>query len=245
MTRVAYCFYGKIISRCDDMAYALYLLKKQQKNSYIRRLYGRDVQKDVFCHSWHPDLGNQIDEVFCPITSLHEAQKVFELKDIKDPEFSKRVDEDRNMHGGRNPIENQFSSAYSAKKSIELKNTYESANGIKYDFVVLLRYDIIIKEDINIDTLNNNTVYFSNYKPMFKPGLPRIKDFVFISSSENMNEYASLFDYLEEYRNNEDCYRIKRDQLQFDFHRFKCHHIHKTLKIKMKSLDISKEKLYN
>jgi len=87
---------------------------------------------------------------------------------------------------------------YSRKIVLELKSKFELENSIKYDWVVLVRYDINSAKHIEpimfVPTKTNNKIYF----PKFKQINAGLQDQWIYSSSDNMNFIANCYDILKD-----------------------------------------------
>lgn len=87
---------------------------------------------------------------------------------------------------------------WSSKKALERKKIFEDEIGPKYDFVVLSRLDTIFKKMIPFNRLDPTKFYGSR-----RVGRPDDKyayfDFWFISGTENMDKFATLYDNRHQY----------------------------------------------
>lgn len=156
-----------------------------------------DAQIDFFMHSWSIESESQIKMIYNPKDLLFEPQIIFDFNYcVGDPngpggESNKWVD------GKFKGVENLrfhslFSRWYSAKISNELKKKYELENGFTYDFVMLTRYDLAYTVDFYFQKFNNNKFYA--IPPISHHG---IQDLWFISNSEDMNTFCSMFDWIK------------------------------------------------
>jgi hypothetical protein len=91
---------------------------------------------------------------------------------------------------------------YSFLKSVQYKQRYELENGFEYDYVIKLRYDVIIKLKDGISTLideiqkiQNNIFYINNYQQLPEQTInDRLAyDVIFISKSKEMNIASNYF----------------------------------------------------
>jgi hypothetical protein len=87
---------------------------------------------------------------------------------------------------------------WSSKRVLELKREYERGNGFTYDFVVVSRLDNMFKKPIPFTDLDPAKFYGSR-----RVGRPDEQyayfDYWFVSGSENMDGFATLFDERYEY----------------------------------------------
>ena len=167
---------------------------------------------DIFVHSWSTESQDKILQLFKPKKYLIENQIWWDKNS------------DRNYR-----MNNHYSKWYSTMKSVELKNEYEKETGVKYDMVMVTRFDIAWQTDIFFEQLNSehfyagiwnrrytldgkeikNKLYYnknwedSEYKEKLV-GYPHdeggLIDQWWISNNENMNSFANLFKKMDEYR---------------------------------------------
>lgn len=103
--------------------------------------------------------------------------------------------------------ENVYSMFYHQKKVMNMIEAYQAKHGIKFDCIIYYRADILTTDDLNIDTVANNTVYIPNGSDSIG-----INDRMAYGNFEAMKKYASSIDlinskgsveiYPEEYLNN-------------------------------------------
>ena len=94
-----------------------------------RNIFG-DNGVDIFIHSWSDDFEDEIVKLYKPKNSVFEKQIEFD-------------DDDR-----MNAVESRW---YSTKKAVDLMRDYEEKNNIKYDFVMIYRFDsaFLVPVDFN------------------------------------------------------------------------------------------------
>jgi hypothetical protein len=97
-----------------------------------------------------------------------------------------------------------YSMYLSLYKCNNLKKKYEIENNIKYDYVIKIRFDILMQ-----DTLNIKNIDLINYNSPFTNG---IDDRIFIVSSIISDKICELFNKIDEYYNEEE-YKIKYKSL--------------------------------
>lgn len=128
---------------------------------------------DIFCQSWNPDLKDDLLQLYNPVKYNFEDNRRYN-------EEIKSFCEEPNEFGG-------ISQALAMKKSIELKEEYEKENNIKYDVVILYRYDVLLWKDIVLSTYAMNEIYVNAHSDSNG-------DFHFIMNSENASEFKYLYD---------------------------------------------------
>ena len=100
-------------------------------------------------------------------------------------------------------VKNKFKSLRKAKiahmqqlygifKCNELKKEYEAKNNLVFDWVLRCRSDLMFYDsDIDLSKMNNKYLYTPNFH-----NWSGINDRFIISSSENMNTFADLYNYI-------------------------------------------------
>lgn len=110
-----------------------------------KNIFG-DNDVDVFIHSWSVDFEDEIVKLYKPKEHIFEEQIKFE--------------DDSRM----NAVESRW---YSTNKSIELMKKYESEMNIKYDFVMVYRFDSAFITKLDFNKLDK---YNKKYKQEFVYG---------------------------------------------------------------------------
>jgi hypothetical protein len=149
------------------------------------------LNADIFMHSWYEDSPSEMNDIissYNPIKSCFDKNNTIHIKDYK-----------RNTPG--------FSSynSISQYKSLWLANclvgNHESEMGFVYDWVFRIRFDYLIRDMINISTMNeldNKNIYIPN-RHMTHPWnqnqpYPRIVcDMFAFSNSKNMRIYSGVY----------------------------------------------------
>ena len=203
--------------------------KKHPKIGYdaLKRIIEKN-DVDFFIHSWEVDNKDLINEIYKPKRYIYEKQINFgmELKDygvetdnlnIKDWKVSNNAklgykymidnrlyEKKYTLEQIMNELEIQTfrvsSRFYSIKKSIELKNEYEKKEGIKYDFVLVLRFGVDWTFKYNFDYNN-----LPREKFIMEGRFGRIdqnisaNDLWFLGNSDNIKHLASYFDNRKKY----------------------------------------------
>ncbi|MBL0690362.1 MAG: hypothetical protein JJV93_03280 [Alphaproteobacteria bacterium] len=130
-------------------------------SSSLRKRLLRHYDCDIFIHSW--------DELDHKSQTWHNYQtddkkilkedlieRVYENYPIKDIEIEKQNCEELGIFNGitsKHSISGIKSMYHSMTRVNKLRENYQEKNKIKYDFVLMIRPDILLKEDFNIDEL--------------------------------------------------------------------------------------------
>jgi len=117
-----------------------------------------------------------------------------ELVDIYQPK--KYIFEDNNNYNDLISLSTQSPSDYggvsgslSLKKSIELKEAYEIANGITYDIVIVYRYDVLLWKNMTLSFYDTeSSIYVNGWNGEC------LADFHFVMSNKISHRFKFLFD---------------------------------------------------
>jgi hypothetical protein len=145
---------------------------------------------DVFCHMWWQKTGGEYDysswskinkcpipenapqiveQNYNPITIDIEESKTFELppnaKTFVDENFTGKHP-DGNHWNDKN-YSNVMSQLYSIKKVATILSTYSKDKNVKYDWIVLARYDTVLINFPNLETCNPSKFYLPGHHPRF------------------------------------------------------------------------------
>jgi len=175
---------------------------------------------DVFIHSWSEGYRHQLLKLYDPIAHEIMEQKMFDIDlndyginasdDIEEWEISdsakfgykallpsRHTVQEIKREMGRLAFRIQ-SRWWSTKRVLELKKQHEEANRFKYDLVFEGRLDCKFYKKIELENINPKLFYAT-------PRTGRIDfdyalhDFWFMSGTENMDKFASIYDHLTEY----------------------------------------------
>lgn len=192
--KIAYCISGQ--PRFFEKGYESMFLKFIENN--------KEHSTDVFIHTWHnPDLVNQqydssewnvgISDTYKEntidnICKLYKPKKILVERPI---DFKIKQQYDTNK--AKQPTNITFSMFNSIYKSNELKKQAEAEELFKYDFVIRSRFDWFLKEQINIEDLDRNTLYIPNRCPTENA----YNDQFAIGSSKDMDIYCDTYNNIE------------------------------------------------
>lgn len=158
-----------------------YIDYKKCYNSFIRHIIQPNVEKydiDIFCHGWNYDIQNDIIDLYKPKQYLFEdnskySKEINELCEVKED------------FGG-------ISYSLSIKKVIEMKEEYEEKNDIKYDIVMLYRYDLFLWKNIILQNYSNLD------KKIYVNGNVSCEgDFHFIMNNNSSFLFKNLYDSIK------------------------------------------------
>jgi hypothetical protein len=175
--RIALCYYGNLGWKIGNDNQRVVLSPSECYESILKNIINNNEHVDIFIHSWSTVHDAEVVKTLKPKSYLIEKQIEFpqalqhkprydNLADFKTfflkkyiPKIKKKSTLDFKLKENQISAQNIYSRFYSSKKSLELKMLYEEKNGFKYDFVMLLRFDLQFYTEINFCSYNNNMFY--------------------------------------------------------------------------------------
>ena len=165
------------------------------------------------CHL-HPTVASEMIDLYKPKKVLVEAPKqwrkpnfpVNECRIQRSRSMNPRpewTDEDHRTH----TVKQITSSYYSIFKCNELKEVYANENGIHYDYVIRIRFDIMPKQPLVCSKYDPNFIY---YQELGQPD-NLISDWINFGSNRIMNVYSTLFFTMDYYNSFE---HLKKEDRQ-------------------------------
>lgn len=212
MKKIALCFSGQ--PRFIDESY-----------SFIKNNIIQDNVVDVFAHLWFddelidrpykyggnglwkdqriaPDAIENFKNKYIPVMLKTEVSKKFKIEHLEQTYYPSLL---RYKKGAINnslepnfikrDINNIFSYYYSLNQVCLLKQEYEYHNNFKYDVVVKVRTDALIKTKLNYTPIEKNVLYYSDNQQQ-PDGM--INDWLNYGQSDVMNCFMSSFSILEQ-----------------------------------------------
>lgn len=163
---------------------------------YKKNVLDKNLNIDIFCHNWGTEYTEHIKSLYNPIKILSENNS--EVQELKDKKSGMRVN-------NRNHA--IISNWYSIMKSVDLMREYEIEKSIKYDVVLIARYDVAILKPLifsNKDYDFENIMYHSGPDPIHGEGCTcpncnpksasyEIPDLIFFSNSDNIYNFSRVF----------------------------------------------------
>lgn len=131
---------------------------------------------DVFIHSWSTEFEKEITSLYSPTASLFQPQEYFGFN----------IDQTLN-HPKLGQAFRTISRYTSLERAINLKIAHELNNNFKYDWVIVIRFDLVFFNILNISKCDNALFY-----GCFIPEWNHIHDLFFMSNSLNMDIFSRL-----------------------------------------------------
>ena len=169
--------------------------------------YWFDSNKDTFERSdWSysenltisKDTVEIIESRYKPKNQIFEPQIDF----TPSPKIKKIVDnlKDQRFNNDKN-IFNIYSQLYSIEKSIQLFQDYSKENSIKYDFIILTRFDVILWSFPKLTNLERKKYYIGGYNNV-GGSYPGFNDYIHILDPE-LSDGCKILNNIE--KSLEDC----------------------------------------
>lgn len=144
---------------------------------------------DVFLHVWYQESPQEQDELlsaYCPKMSLLEKDNCIDLPrqyERQTPGFSSY---------------NTFSMYKSIWMCNSIKSAYENEEGFRYDWVIRMRYDLLVTHHFDLANMDNKLLYVPSkhcsHSWNTNQPFPRIVcDTYALSNSDVMNMYSSVY----------------------------------------------------
>lgn len=180
MSKVAVIFHG-IVGGVKDRNSEGEYIDFETCSTFIKKNILDQCDCDIFMHSWSTEVEEELVKIYKPKVSLFQPQEHFghEQKTATDPEIGQAF---------------RSTSKYtSLERVLELKRSYENKLGFKYDWVLVLRFDLVIFTKLNLANFDNSCFYLCS-EPHWAHIAPTKKahDIIFLSNSKNMDEFGTI-----------------------------------------------------
>lgn len=206
MVKCALCFRGKCLDiNLSSHSNTLYKVDfKKGIQSIFEKVINENpsVEFDFYLHGWIYDESyiEEILEYFKPKKYILEKQKDF-INDYKNIENYSDILKERYKHlhkknkynynniNFQDYFQNIFSYSYSISKVIEL-----IPDNIDYDYIIHLRYDVVIDKKINLNQFDDK-IYTDNLKNKQSPLY--YGDFIYCSTKKNTIFMKNFYNFLK------------------------------------------------
>lgn len=163
---------------------------------YSHNILSQNSNIDIFCHNWGTEYTDQIKTLYNPIKIVSENKN--EVDELNNKKSIMKLS---------NRVYAIISNWYSIMKSVDLMREYEIEKSIKYDVVLIARYDVGILKPLNFSEEHydfKNILYHSGPDPIHgkgcrcgrcNPDHPQyeIPDLLFFSNSDNIYNFSRVF----------------------------------------------------
>lgn len=162
---------------------------------------------DIYIHSWEPDISESIIELYNPVKYKFENKKTFDI-----PE---------NVAGTESRKQNHYSRWHSQFECNKLRRD----SGIRYDFIMMSRFDMAWSKTIKFEELEKDILYYpGDYFHLNHSH--KMQDLFHISQDKIMNDFCDLYNNIEEYSKLHSKY-INNQKVGISSHRLSKHHVRK------------------
>jgi hypothetical protein len=219
--KVAFCLHGLAAGKNFKHG-GLEVTFEAESDLYKQHILGIN-NCDVFMHSWSVDVADQLKEIYQPRKALFQNSEVFFTPTLGErfKDFKKKL---RGKTRELYRVNNIYSRWATFKRAVDLVGQYEEENGVRYDFIMVSRFDMSLFTDIDFSQLDPEKFYagrwvgfrdtsgkvipeektfshpdkFFRYERGFPTTNEGLSDFWFIASADNMKRFAQIFDELEQ-----------------------------------------------
>lgn len=233
-------------------------ISKDTFQSIINNLLdSKNINYDTYFHSWNSENNKIIIDIVNPKKYELSDRINFEDKYKLLNKDSKLISDSVSTFTSEKKILNSiYSRFYSLSKSVNVVNNIDS-----YDMIILSRFDIFIKNKINIENFNKNTLNifkFNNQDNITDQSLSTldgcrdywnknildhgVADYMFIGNPENIKLFTKIYDNLPIYlKANSGFLKISKWPVKLSGHSICKYHID-NFKIKYNYIDYSIDK---
>lgn len=174
----------------------------------IAILFVGRVYRFEYCYKTHFEKifkENDVD-VFLAHNSINDKDDLNMFKEIYDVKLARSFDIDLSKHTNKEFYKEYHTHGYNClymftclQKGYKMIKEYSNLNNIKYDLIIYMRADQIIKDDMEIFLPEKNTVYIPNESFDYFG----INDQFVCCDLDTFQKYTLLIDFFEEYYNND------------------------------------------
>lgn len=210
--RVAVLFFGQ----------PRFLSNKESYNSHYNHIFSKYHQVDTFVHSWWSNKEEDIiPSSWSQLSTVpYERHAIRDIRSMYNPahavyEEPKQFDVDETLIGkidfirSKDDLNNIKSHLYSIKRVGQVFQDYTSPDD--YDFIVLTRFDGIILEFPDLNSLGTGFFRMANH--------PGIADQMFVFSPKYM-EFLNVYDHYDELNANGADYTLEKLKKDHFFNSF-------------------------
>ena len=157
----------------------------------------KSYDADFFIHSWDVDIEDHLTECFNPKVKCFESQLGFK------EEMSRLRVPHRFVYSDNGDLFKTLSFTYSRMRSVNLKKQYEVENKIKYDCVLISRFDVGHHNQGRNKTsklkFNPNEDMDKIYQAYWDQTNAGVTDHWFYGSSKLMDQVGDLYNHVIDY----------------------------------------------
>ena len=166
------------------------LLTLKYCSKFLKKYVLNNNDVDIFIFSWEINKEEEFKKYLSP-----KKMKLIPQVDFDIPEHLIWKNDRR--------VIAHYSRWYGFKEVMNLVLEHEKENGFKYDLVVNTRFDLCFNRPFYFSSLSSQQFHIPIHLNRLTWGWPKenpeILDHIFASSSDIMNKYSSLYNFLDEY----------------------------------------------
>ena len=159
-------------------------------------LQNKDIKIDYFIFSWEPDLEDKYIKLYNPKKIKSTPQTIFNVPN----HYSEHKDNSR--------IQAHYSRWYGALEVSKMCQEYSLENNLNYDLIVNARLDLCFQNEINFNKFETSKFHIARPSNLHNYNWPRnneMIDHIFISNPDNMHQFMSLYNNINEYTSPGQC----------------------------------------
>lgn len=159
-------------------------------------LQNKDIEIDYFIFSWEPDLKKEYIKIYNPKKIKSVSQIIFDMPD----HFLQHKDNPR--------VQAHYSRWYGALKVSKMCQEYSLENNINYDLIINARLDLCFQNKIDFNKFDVSKFHVARPSNLHYYNWPRnneLIDHIFISNPQNMHNFMSLYNNINDYTSPGEC----------------------------------------
>ena len=193
--KIACCLFGHVGGKSGRDGFGGWLDPMHSLQNYKQYLF-QNLDVDFFVHCWSPEYRNKIEQFLSPKRSLFEKQKDFSSTHLDEYKLSMIndyrgiIDTQDNPERYLTELARRARSRWLSTSSVLTYCVEHSLHtGVAYDAIILLRFDLHFYRKINIEVVNENTLYTSLRK---KDKETTVEDLILYGRPEVLNKLIDI-----------------------------------------------------
>lgn len=170
---------GRLMMPEDIYLESEYINYKCAYNSFKKHIIDANSSHtfDIFIHTWHPDLENDLMNLYKPI----------EIKTENNSKYKSRILYSLVSSNSHVSCFSIVSQALSQKLVCKMAEKYCVKNNFEYDIIILYRLDLLLIKNMILENYDLNSITCNNWADCWG-------DFHFVMNYENMLKFAKMYD---------------------------------------------------
>lgn len=170
---------GRLMMPEDINIESDYINYKCAYNSFKKHIIDANPSHsfDIFIHTWHPDLENDLKDLYKPI----------EIKTENNLKYKSRILYSLVNSNSHISCFSIVSQALSQKLVCKMVEKHCTKNNFEYDIIILYRLDLLLIKDMILENYDLNSITCNNWAHCWG-------DFHFVMNYKNMLKFAKIYD---------------------------------------------------